>query len=142
VKKLPGTLRAAVWWWAALAVAAAGFGAASIGNAQIAPAADRTGLVALAVVLGLLGALVGYGAWQLSRGRLAGRGLLTTFGLIGGLPLLARGPRLTVLAAGLLIGVVMLWLPPSLAYFKEQSREARARRKAERAATRPPTRRP
>jgi hypothetical protein len=141
VKKLPGTLRAALLWWAAMAVAALGFAAAAGGNAQVASDNDRLGLVALAAVLALLGVLVGYGAWQLSRGKLAGRGSLTTFGLIGGVPLLFRGPRLGVLAVGLLIGVLLLWLPPSLEYFKAQARAARARRKAERAATRRPTRR-
>lgn len=136
MKKLPGTLRAAVVWWAAVAVVAIGFAVAAVGNAQLASDGDRLGFVALGAVLALLGILVGYGVWQLYRGKLAGRGTLTTFGLIGGLPLLFRGPRLGVLAVGLLIGVLLLWLPPSLEYFKDQSRTLRAKRKAERIAAR------
>lgn len=134
VKKLPVTLRVAVVWWAVLALVLLGFGIASWGNSRLLAGGSRSGLVALALLLALLAVGVGYGAWRLLRGQLAGRAWLTTMGLIGGIPLVLRGPRLGVLGATLLIGVVLLWLPQSMAYFKEQSRAARATRQAERRA--------
>lgn len=136
VNKLPLTLRLAVGWWTVLAAALLGLGIASWGNSKLLDDRGPSGLVALGVLLALLGLGVGYGAWRLSRGKLAGRAWLTTIGLIGGVPLILRGPRLGVIGATLLIGVVLLWLPPSLAYFKEQSRAARAERKAQRRALR------
>ncbi|MBM6620198.1 hypothetical protein JTF08_01100 [Micrococcaceae bacterium RIT802] len=134
MKKLPVTLRVAVVWWAVLALVLLGFGIASWGNSRLLAGGSRSGLVALALLLALLAVGVGYGAWRLLRGQLAGRAWLTTMGLIGGIPLVLRGPRLGVLGATLLIGVVLLWLPQSMAYFKEQSRAARATRQAERRA--------
>ncbi|WP_372697044.1 hypothetical protein [Arthrobacter sp. JSM 101049] len=134
MKKLPATLRVAVAWWAVLALVLLGFGVASWGNSRLLAGGSRSGLMALALLLALLAIGVGYGAWRLFRGQLAGRAWLTTMGLIGGIPLVLRGPRLGILGATLLIGVVLLWLPPSMAYFKEQSRAARAARRAERRA--------
>lgn len=141
MKKLPGTLRAAVAWWATAAAVALGFAVASLLNSRLATPAQQVGLLSLGVLLAVLGLVLGYGSWQLFRGKLAGRGLLTTFGLIGGLPLILRGPRLGLLGAALLIGVVLLWVPPSIAYFKEQARAARAARKKARLAAKGPTRR-
>lgn len=132
MRKLPVTLRVAVIWWAVLALALLGFGLASWGNSRLLVGGSRSGLVALAFLLAVLAVGVGYGAWRLLRGQLAGRAWLTTMGLIGGIPLVLRGPRLGVLGATLLIGVVLLWLPQSMDYFKEQSRAARSARKAER----------
>lgn len=136
MKKLPVTLRVAVVWWAVLALVLLGFGIASWGNSRLLAGGSRSGLVALALLLALLAVGVGYGAWRLLRGQLAGRAWLTTMGLIGGIPLVLRGPRLGILGATLLIGVVLLWLPQSMDYFKEQSRAARSVRKAERRAAR------
>lgn len=141
MKKLPGTLRAAVAWWTTAAAVALGFAVASLLNSRLATPAQQVGLLSLGVLLAVLGLVLGYGSWQLFRGKLAGRGLLTTFGLIGGLPLILRGPRLGLLGAALLIGVVLLWVPPSMAYFKEQARAARAARKKARLAAKGPTRR-
>jgi len=134
MKDFPGTLRTAVWWWSVSAAALLVLAVATFGNAQAENATGPAGLIALSAFLLVLGLVVGYGAWQLFRGRLAGRGLLTTFGLIAGLPLLFRGPRLGAMAVALLVGVVLLWLPPSLRHFKAQAAAARAQRKAARKA--------
>ncbi|GER21537.1 hypothetical protein NCCP1664_00340 [Zafaria cholistanensis] len=134
MKDFPWTLRTAVWWWSVSAAALLVLAAATFGNAQAENATGPAGLFALSVFLLFLGLVVGYGAWHLFRGRLAGRGLLTTFGLIAGLPLLFRGPRLSSMAVALLAGVVLLWLPPSLRHFKAQAAAARAQRKAARKA--------
>jgi hypothetical protein len=136
MKDFPGTLRTAVWWWAVSAAALLVLAVATFGNAQAENATGPAGLFALSAFLLVLGVVVGYGAWQLFRGRLAGRGLLTTFGLIAGLPLLFRGPRLGAMAAALLVGVVLLWLPPSLRHFKAQAAAARAQRRAARLSAR------
>jgi len=136
MKDFPGTLRTAVWWWSVSAAALLVLAVATFANAQAETATGPVGLIALSAFLLALGLVAGYGAWQLFRGRLAGRGLLTTFGLIAGLPLLFRGPRLGAMAAALLVGVVLLWLPPSLRHFKAQAAAARARRKAARPASR------
>ena len=136
MKDFPGTLRAAVWWWSASAAALLVLAVATFANARAQNASGPAGLMALSVFLLALGLVVGYGAWQLFRGRLAGRGLLTTFGLIAGLPLIFRGPRLGAMAVALLAGVVLLWLPPSLRHFKAQAAAARARRRAARLAAR------
>jgi hypothetical protein len=142
VKRLPGTLRLAVWWWAAVAAAAVVAGGASAANSGLASNAEHVGLLTLGVALGLLGLLVGWGTFQLARGKLAGRGLLTTFGLIGGVPLMFRGAWLVALALALLVGVLLLWLPASMDFFKDQVRAARAERKAQRKASRADARRP
>ncbi|GAA3698870.1 hypothetical protein GCM10022377_09840 [Zhihengliuella alba] len=130
--RLPGTLRAATVWWGMLAVALVVFAAAAFANHQLlGDGTDRSALVVLGVFLGGLAVVTGWGVVLLLRGRLSGRTQLTTFGLIAGLPLLFRGPRLMIPAIGLLIGVLLLWLPPSLRYFKAQARQARAARRRE-----------
>ncbi|WP_309081170.1 hypothetical protein [Zhihengliuella sp.] len=130
--RLPGTLRAAAAWWGVLAAALLVFALAAFANHRLlAGEADRSALVILGIFLCGLAAVIGWGTVLLLRGRLSGRAQLTTFGLIAGLPLLFRGPRLMIPAVGLLIGVLLLWLPPSLRYFKAQAKAARAARRRE-----------
>lgn len=134
MKYLPVTLRVAVWWWGAAAVVVAAFGIASLAGSDPV-GGERLGLVSLAILLLGLATVIAVGAWQLARGRLGGRGTLTTFGVMAGVPMLVSGGlRLTAVGVALLVGVVPLWLPPSLRFFKEQSRAARADRRAARKA--------
>lgn len=127
---LPGTVKAAIWWWGAMTVVVLGFAVAAFGNfGLVYDGGDRVGLLMIGILLAALGLMIGWGTGRLWLGHLAGRGLLTTFGLIGGLPLLLRGPRLMAPALGLLIGVALLWLPASRRYFKPQAKAARAARK-------------
>ncbi|RZU60702.1 hypothetical protein [Zhihengliuella halotolerans] len=127
---LPGTVKAAVWWWGAMTVIVLGFSIAAFGNFGLVPGGgDRVGLLMIGILLAALTLMIGWGTGRLWLGHLAGRALLTTFGLIGGLPLLLRGPRLMLPALGLLIGVVLLWLPASQRYFKPQAKAARLARK-------------
>ncbi|GHD10108.1 hypothetical protein [Zhihengliuella salsuginis] len=127
---LPATVKGAIWWWGAMTAVVLGFAVAAFGNfGLMRDDGDRLGLLMLGVLLAALGLMIGWGTGRLWLGHLAGRTLLTTFGLIGGLPLLLRGPRLMLPAAGLLIGVVLLWLPASRRYFKPQAKAARAARK-------------
>ncbi|MBG6085327.1 hypothetical protein [Zhihengliuella flava] len=129
-QQLPGTVKAGIWWWGAMTAIVAVFAIAAFGNfAFISTSLDRSGLLLLGALLAALTLLIGWGTGRLWLGHVAGRTLLTTFGLIGGLPLLLRGPRLALPALGLLIGVVLLWLPASYRYFKPQAKAAAARRK-------------
>lgn len=128
--ELPGTVKAAIWWWGAMTAIVATFSVAAFGNFTfISTELDRSGLLLLGFLLAALTLLIGWGTGRLWLGHLAGRTLLTTFGLIGGLPLLLRGPRLALPALGLVIGVLLLWLPASYRYFKPQAKAAKARRR-------------
>lgn len=135
MRHLPGILRLATGWWLALAVAALAVGIGFFGNAALRDPGQRTGFITLGLALCGASVVLGTGVYQLWRGRLSGRTTLSWFGLIAGIPLLTRGLRLGLPAAVLLIGVVLLWLPASMAFFRDQSRAARAARKAERTRT-------
>ena len=64
-------------------------------------------------VTGVLTLATGTGAVQLFRGRRSAVGLLTAIAVITGVPLIVRGhPLLLVMAAVLLAGAALLWLPP------------------------------
>ncbi|GAA4379638.1 hypothetical protein [Paeniglutamicibacter cryotolerans] len=131
----PGVLRLATGWWLTLALAALAVGAGFFGNAALRDPGQRTGFITLGLALCGAAVVLGTGGYQLWRGRLAGRTTLTWFGLIAGIPMLTRGLRFGLPAMVLLIGVVLLWLPASMSFFKDQSQSARAARKAERSRT-------
>lgn len=133
-RRLPGVIRAAVGWWTAAALVCGAFAVASFLNSDIAGTTSPVGFIGLGLLLSVLTIILGIGAWRLWRGQLQGRIMLTTFGIIGGLPLLFRGPRLMPIAIALLVGVVLLYLPASIRFFKPQVDEARAQRKAARKA--------
>lgn len=131
---LPTVLRVAVGWWLTVAFVCASFAVAAFLNSDFAGTMSPVGLLGLGLLLSVLAIILLIGSWRLWRGQLQGRLMLTTFGLIGGMPLLFRGPRLTPVAIALLVGVVLLWLPQSIQFFKPQTDEARAKRKAARKA--------
>lgn len=132
MRHLPGVLRLATGWWLALALTALAVGIGFFGNAALQDPGQRTGFITLGLGLCAAALVLGTGGYQLWRGRLAGRTTLTWFGLILGVPLLTRGLRFGLPAGALLAGVVLLWLPASVAFFKDQARAARLARKAER----------
>lgn len=136
MRHLPWILRLATGWWATLSIAALAVGIGFFGNAALKDPGQRTGLITLGLALCGAAVILGTGTYQLLRGRLAGRTTLTWFGVIAGIPMLTRGLRYGLPAAVLLAGVVLLWAPASIAFFKEQSRAARAARKAERSRVR------
>ncbi|PVE15053.1 hypothetical protein [Arthrobacter sp. Bz4] len=115
----PATLNVAVVVWLVVAalflVAAASF----IGNAQL-QEQDRTGLLGLGAILGALGLLQLFLVFRLRRGKRSARELLTTIGIIVGLPVLLRGtPGLSVVSVVMLLAIVPLWLPPTSAWFQK-----------------------
>lgn len=130
----PRSLTLAVWWWgAAAAVVAVAAVAAWLGAEELAglPAPLAASLAAVLTALALV---LGWGTLRLGLGHLAGRLTLSTLGLIAGLPALFKGGRLLVVGAVLLIGVVLLYLPDTRAFFKEQVRARRDDERAKRAA--------
>ncbi|RKW71420.1 hypothetical protein [Galactobacter caseinivorans] len=136
----PRSLTVAVWWWGAAGIAVAAFAVASWAQASFLGFESTTAFVMLGIGLSALALVVGWGTLRLALGHLAGRLTLTALGLIAGLPMLLKGARLLPLAAALLIGVVLLYLPGARSYFKEQVQARRAKsrelRQADRAARR------
>ncbi|MHA7261926.1 hypothetical protein ACX80W_01850 [Arthrobacter sp. TMN-37] len=125
----PRTLRAASVLWlvaAALLLVAAG----SFAGSAALPGSDGTALTGLAVVLGALAVLQLVLLLGLRRGRRSARELLSTVGIIAGLPVLVRGtPGLSVVAVVMLVAVVLMWLPASSAYFRVTDPKARKKRR-------------
>lgn len=120
----PSTLKVARWWWAvaamlfaliAVAFVLAGLNATagSAGGFDVAaPEASPTGQYVLAGLAGVLAVASGIGTVQLLRSRRGALGLLTGVAVIVGIPLIVRGhPALIALAAVLLTGAALLWVP-------------------------------
>ncbi len=113
-------LKTARWWWGVVTVlffllAVAFLVAGSTGGTDVVPGAPLDGATGQYVLAGLTGVLTlatGAGAVQLLRGRRSAVGLLTGVAVIVGIPLIVRGhPMLIVMAAVLLGGAALLWLP-------------------------------
>lgn len=120
----PRTLKVARWWWAVatvlFALIAAVFvlaglntTAGSAGGFDVAaPETTPTGQYVLAGLAGVLAIATGMGTIQLLRSRRGALGLLTGVAVIVGIPLIVRGhPALIALAAVLLAGAALLWVP-------------------------------
>lgn len=114
-------LKTARWWWGVvtvlfLALAVAFLVAGLTGRTDVVPGAALDGATGQYVLAGLTGVLTlatGAGAIQLMRGRRNAVGLLTGVAVIVGIPLIVRGnPALIAIAAVLLAGAALLWLPP------------------------------
>ena len=83
---------------------------------------DRAGLIGLGALLGGLAVVQLVLVLGLRRGKRGARELLTTIGLIVGVPILVRRtPGLSVVCVVMLIGVVLMWLPTSTAWFQRIS---------------------
>lgn len=123
-------LRTARWWWAVVTVLFGLLAVAFLVAGSTAPRGEDpawapgelvtgsllTGAAGQYVLAGLTGVLAlatGAGAVQLVRGRRSAVGLLSGVAVIVGVPLIVRGhPALIAIAAVLLAGAVLLWLPP------------------------------
>lgn len=87
---------------------------------------DRTGLIGLGALLGTIGVIQLVLVLGLRRGKRGARELLTTIAIIVGVPILVRRtPGLSVVSAVMLIGVVLMWLPTSTAWFQRISPKPR-----------------
>lgn len=114
----PFTLRAALVLWLIVAVLL-GVAAATFATSAALQDLERAGFIGLGVILGALAVLQLLLLLPLRRGRRSARELLTTIGVIAGVPVLVRGtPGLSVLAVGMLVAVLLMWLPQSSDYFQ------------------------
>lgn len=83
---------------------------------------DRAGLVGLGLLLGAIAVVQLVLVLGLRRGKRGARELLTTIGIIVGVPILVRRtPGLSVVCVVMLLGVVLMWLPTSTAWFQRIS---------------------
>ena len=83
---------------------------------------DRAGLIGLGALLGSIALVQLTLVLGLRRGKRGARELLTTIAIIVGVPILVRRtPGLSVVSAVMLIGVVLMWLPTSTAWFQRIS---------------------
>lgn len=126
-------LRAARWWWVAVTLLfavlttvfvlsglqiQAGSGPISLPGVDDTPGGEgplsgSPGQFVLATVTGVVALASAAGTVQLLRRRRSAVGMLTGVGVIVAVPLIIRSaPLLIVVGALLLVGVVMLWLPP------------------------------
>jgi hypothetical protein len=116
----PVPMKVARWWWAVvtvvLALLTASFILSGLSMPEASPAGDplggSTGQFVLAGAAGVLTVATGVGAVQLLRSRRGAVGLLTGVAVFVGVPLIVRGhPLMITLAAVLLAGAALLWLP-------------------------------
>lgn len=83
---------------------------------------DRAGLIGLGVLLGALAVIQLALVLGLRRGKRGARELLTTIGFVVGIPILVRRtPGLSVVSAVMLLGVLLMWVPTSTAWFQQIS---------------------
>ncbi|KNC17357.1 hypothetical protein AC792_14170, partial [Arthrobacter sp. RIT-PI-e] len=133
----PFTLRAALVLWLVIGVLL-GVAAATFATSAAFQDFERAGFIGLGVLLGALAVLTLALLLPLRRGVRSARELLTTVGVIAGVPVLVRGtPGLSVLAVGMLVAVLLMWLPQSSGPFPPPSPEARRRLRPPRAGSRP-----
>lgn len=123
----PFTLRAALGLWLVIGLLL-GVAAATFATSGAMRDLERAGFIGLGVILGALAVLTLVLLLPLRRGVRSARELLTTIGVIAGVPVLVRGvPGLSLLAVGMLVAVLLMWLPQSSAYFQLTSPKARKR---------------
>ncbi|TKV29412.1 hypothetical protein FDK12_00210 [Arthrobacter sp. NamB2] len=123
----PFTLRAALVLWLAIAVLlliAAGTFLTSAAVQDL----DRAGFIGLGALFGALAVLQLVLLLPLRRGRRSARELLSTIGIIVGVPILVRGtPGLSLIAGVMLVAVLLMWLPQSSDFFQLTQPKAKKR---------------
>ncbi|AUZ89081.1 hypothetical protein CVO76_16655 [Arthrobacter agilis] len=123
----PFTLRAAIVLWLVIAVLlliAAGTFITSAAMQDL----DRAGFIGLGALFGALAVLQLILLLPLRRGRRSARELLSTIGIIVGVPIIVRGtPGLSLIAGAMLVAVLLMWLPQSSDYFQLTQPKAKKR---------------
>ncbi len=115
---MPRSLRWGFWLWIVVAgllalSAVTIYFQATTQNSNPASAIGFAGLLTVVAVLQVIFTL------RLPRGKRVAREMLTTIGLIGGIPLFFRGLSSTwVVAALMVIAVALLWFPDSSKFFR------------------------
>ncbi|MHA7239989.1 hypothetical protein [Arthrobacter sp. TMS1-12-1] len=114
----PLTLRAAVVLWLVIAVLLLVAAGTFITSAAV-QGLDRAGFIGLGALFGAIAVLQLLLLLPLLRGRRSARELLSTLGIIAGLPIVVRGtPGLSLVAGAMLVAVLLMWLPQSSDYFQ------------------------
>ncbi|WP_035775733.1 hypothetical protein [Arthrobacter sp. H5] len=117
----PVTLKAAIAVWLVVSILFLIAAGSFLVSAQL-QEQDRFGLIGLGVLMAVLALLQLFLVLRLRRGKRSARELLSTVGVIVGLPILVRStPGLSVIAVVMLVAVVPLWLPPSNHWFQKIS---------------------
>ncbi|MHA7279280.1 hypothetical protein ACX80H_05955 [Arthrobacter sp. MDT2-2] len=123
----PFPLRAAIVLWLVIAVLLLIAAGTFITSAAVQDL-DRAGFIGLGTLLGALAILQLLLLLPLRRGRRSARELLSTIGIIAGVPVVVRGtPGLSLIAVGMLVAVLLLWLPQSSAFFQQTQPKERKR---------------
>ncbi|MFJ6001114.1 hypothetical protein [Arthrobacter sp. NPDC092385] len=123
----PFPLRAAIVLWLVIAVlllVAAGTFLTSAAVQDL----ERAGFIGLGALFGALAVLQLLLLLPLRRGRRSARELLSTIGIIVGVPIIVRGtPGLSLIAGAMLVAVLLMWLPQSSDYFQLTQPKAKKR---------------
>ncbi|MPY09914.1 hypothetical protein [Arthrobacter bussei] len=123
----PFTLRAAIILWLVISVLLAVASGSFIASAVMEDS-DRAGFIGLGTLFGALAVLQLILLLPLRRGRRGGRELLSTIGIIVGVPIIVRGtPGLSLVAVAMLVAVLLMWLPQSSDYFQLTQPKAKKR---------------
>ncbi|KQO03732.1 MULTISPECIES: hypothetical protein [unclassified Arthrobacter] len=123
----PFTLRAAIILWLVISVLLAVAAGSFIASAVMEDS-DRAGFIGLGTLFGALAVLQLILLLPLRRGRRGGRELLSTIGIIVGVPIIVRGtPGLSLVAVAMLVAVLLMWLPQSSDYFQLTQPKAKKR---------------
>ncbi|MFC3300182.1 hypothetical protein FJV46_02865 [Arthrobacter agilis] len=123
----PFTLRAALILWLVISVLL-GVAAGTFITFATLQDSDRAGFIGLGTLFGALAILQLLLLLPLRRGRRSARELLSTVGIIVGVPILVRGtPGLSLVAGAMLVAVLLMWLPQSSDYFQLTQPRAKKR---------------
>ncbi|WDF32735.1 hypothetical protein PTW37_12840 [Arthrobacter agilis] len=123
----PFTLRAAIILWLVISVLL-GVAAGTFITSATLQDSDRAGFIGLGTLFGALAILQLLLLLPLRRGRRSARELLSTVGIIVGVPILVRGtPGLSLVAGAMLFAVLLMWLPQSSDYFQLTQPRAKKR---------------
>ncbi len=117
--KRPLTIRGAIALWVLVSVLFL-IAAASFLISALTQEIDRTGLVGLGILLTGIAVIQLVLVWGLMRGKRGARELLTTIGIIVGVPILVRRtPGLSLICIVMLLSIVLMWLPTSSTWFQK-----------------------
>ncbi|MHA7188916.1 hypothetical protein ACX80N_01320 [Arthrobacter sp. MDT2-16] len=123
----PFTLRAAIVLWLAVALLLLVAAGTFITSAAVQDL-DRAGFIGLGALFGALAVLQLLLLLPLRRGRRSAREVLSTIGIIVGVPIIVRGtPGLSLIAGAMLVAMLLMWLPQSSDYFQLTEPKARKR---------------
>lgn len=115
----PLTIKGAIALWVLVSVLFLIAAASFVISAMI-QEIDRAGLIGLGILMAGIAVVQLVLVLGLMRGKRGARELLTTIGLIVGVPILVRRtPGLSVICAVMLLSIVFMWIPTSSAWIQK-----------------------